>query len=212
MPQRTLYKRINLIPSAFKVKQRYDLRKIVSTCVILSLIAIGLIHLHQITSIQRYKKEIATYQMTKGKLLKEKVTLENILLDWEAVSVEEKRIDKIATVIEEINNRRIIWSEVLKRITRIIPPALWLVRLRVIEEELEENRGQKLEIAKKLILKGSSLDNVGVTDFLTHLEESGIFSKVTLEYSQKKILGTETVFDFEIKGELDTEKALQRSN
>jgi Tfp pilus assembly protein PilN len=208
MAQRTLYKRINLIPSAFKVKQGYDLRKMVSTCVILSLIAMGLIYLYQITSIQRYKKETATYQMLKGRLLKEKITLENILLDLEGISEKENRIDKIATVIEKINNRRIIWSDVLKRITQIIPPALWLVRLHVIEEELEENRGQKPEITKKLILKGSSLDNMGVTDFLTHLEESGIFSKVTLEYSQKKILGTETVFDFEIDGEFNAENTL----
>jgi Tfp pilus assembly protein PilN len=202
MSQVKLYKRINLIPQEFKIQQRYDLKKTLSACIFISLIAIGLIYLYQITSIQRYKTKIATYQMLKGELLKEKTRLENILLDFNNVSGKEKGIEKIAKVAGEIDKNRIVWSEILKRLTHLFPSTLWLNQLYVMDEELKVKGSQKPQTVKKMVLKGSSLTQEGVTEILTNLERSELFSHVILEYGEKKRTGNEGIFDFQIKVQL----------
>ena len=202
MTSKVLHKRINLIPEELKLRQRYPLNKIISTCVLFSLIATGLIYLYQITSMERIKNEIATYQMIKGELTKEKTNLESTLLFLEDVSEKERDIAKIAKAKTKIFEQGIIWSFVLKTLTHSLPPALWLNQIYVTEEEIKQRQGGKPEIIKSIVLKGESMGNSEITDLMKNLEHSQFFSQVSLEYGEKKKAGSEMVFDFEIKAQL----------
>ena len=202
MTKKTLPKRINLIPEELRLRQRYPLNKIISACVFLSLIAAGLIYLYQITSMERIKNEIANYQIVKSELAKEKIDLESALLFLNDVSEKETKIAKIAKAKAKIFEQRIIWSDVLKTLTHSLPPALWLNQLYATEEKLERKQSGKPEIIKWIILKGESLGNSGITDLMINLEDSELFSQVNLEYGEKKEMGSEMVFDFEIRAQL----------
>jgi Tfp pilus assembly protein PilN len=202
MTSKVLYKRINLIPKELKLRQRYPLNKIISTCVFFSLIAAGLIYLYQITSMERIKNEIAAYQMVKGKLTKEKTDLESALLFLDNISEKERDIAKIAKAKAKIFEQRVICSDVMKTLTHSLPPALWLNQIYVTEEEVKQKQSGKPEIIKSIVLKGESLGNSGITDLMMNLEDSQLFSQVGLEYGEKKRAGSKMVFDFEIKAQL----------
>jgi Tfp pilus assembly protein PilN len=202
MTSKVLHKRINLIPEELKLRQRYPLNKIIPTCVLFSLIAIGLIYLYQITSMERIKNEIAAYQMVKGELTKEKTDLESTLLFLEDVSEKERNIAKIAKSKAKIFEQRILWSDVLKTLTHSLPPALWLNQIYVTEEEVKGKQDRKPETIKSIVLRGESLGNSEIADLMKNLEHSQLFSQVSLEYGEKKRAGSKMVFDFEIKAQL----------
>ncbi len=200
MTHNLLHKRINLIPEELRLRQRYPINKIISNCILLSLIASGLIYLYQITNIERYKNKIAAYQMVKGKLENEKTDLENALLFLNEISVKETGIEKIAKAKVKIFEQGIIFSDKLKILTQALPPTLWLNHVSVKDEELKSK--EKPKIIKGMILKGESLGSNGITELLKNLEDSGVFSEVSLEYGEKKKLGNNTVFDFEIRAQM----------
>lgn len=200
MTHNLLHKRINLIPEELRLRQRYPINKIISNCILLSLIASGLIYLYQITSIERYKNKIASYQMVKGKLENEKTNLENALLFLNEISVKETGMEKIAKAKVKIFEQGIIFSDKLKILTQTLPPSLWLNHISVKDEELKSK--EKPKIIKGMILKGESLGSNGITELLKNLEDSGVFSEVSLEYGEKKSSGNNTVFDFEIRAQM----------
>lgn len=88
---------------------------------------------------------------------------------------------------------RILWSGVLKRLSADIPKDVWLRALSTADAQA----GLSAAGGKRMRILGSSLTNKGITEFVFMLENSGVFTDVTLSYAQKKETIGAPVYDFE---------------
>lgn len=67
------------------------------------------------------------------------------------------------------------WSEILEKINNLKPPRLWLVKLSLTKDMIK--------------LKGNTEDNLLISTFISNLSNSGFFTGVTLNYTQKIKMG-----------------------
>ncbi len=92
-----------------------------------------------------------------------------------------------AALIQNLLKERVLWSEVFKQFSRIIPRGVWF-------DSLEGNSVGKAEIK----IKGGSFNYVSVSDFMLAMEQSDYFSKPQLLYAQKTVVQGHDVIAFEI--------------
>jgi len=99
---------------------------------------------------------------------------------------------------------RILWSGVLKRLSADIPKDVWLRALSTADStvgiaplDVAQTKGAIPPGVKRMRILGSSLTNKGITEFVFMLENSGVFTDVTLSYAQKKETSSAVVYDFE---------------
>lgn len=93
-------------------------------------------------------------------------------------------------VASELKDRRVSWSFVLKKLSHEVPKGVWLRSLSTSDVQGTTD--------KKVKFLGSATNNRAVADFIFKIENSGHFRDATLSYSQKRDLGTESVYDFEV--------------
>ncbi len=92
-----------------------------------------------------------------------------------------------AALIQNLLKERVLWSEVFKQFSRIIPRGVWF-------DSLDGNSVGKAEIK----IKGGSFNYVSVSDFMLAMEQSEYFSKPQLLYAQKTVVHGHDVIAFEI--------------
>lgn len=93
--------------------------------------------------------------------------------------------------LDEAVTQDIAWSNILEKLNTLIPARLWLV---------------KLSLSADLIkIKGNTYDNLLISTFISNLANSGSFSDINLNYTQKKKLRqepesaiSEEVMEFEL--------------
>lgn len=92
-----------------------------------------------------------------------------------------------AALIQDILQERVLWSEVFKHLSRIVPTGLWF-------DSLEGNADGKAEIK----IKGGAFSYVAIADFMVSMEKSGFFDHPQLSYAQKAVVQGQDVVGFEI--------------
>ncbi|MBI5561498.1 MAG: PilN domain-containing protein [Deltaproteobacteria bacterium] len=93
-----------------------------------------------------------------------------------------------------IGAERVSWADVLRRISRDVPPDVWL-------KSISTSDAASSGAGKRIKFIGSSSANSGVTSLLFALENSGYCRNATLVYSQRRA-GADAVFDFEINADI----------
>ena len=92
-----------------------------------------------------------------------------------------------AALIQDILHERVLWSEVFKQLSHIVPTGLWF-------DYLEGNADGKAEIK----IKGGAFNYISIADFMLSMEKSGFFIHPQLSYAQKVVVQGRDVVGFEI--------------
>ena len=92
-----------------------------------------------------------------------------------------------AALIQSLLDDRVLWSEVFKQFSQIVPKGLWF-------DGLEGNTTGKVEIR----IKGSAFTYLAVAEFMSAMDKSGYFANPQLSYAQKGVVQGQEVVSFEI--------------
>lgn len=92
-----------------------------------------------------------------------------------------------AALIQSLLDDRVLWSEVFKQFSQIVPRGLWF-------DGLEGNTTGKVEIR----IKGSAFTYLAVAEFMSAMDRSGYFANPHLSYAQKGVVQGQEIVSFEI--------------
>ena len=92
-----------------------------------------------------------------------------------------------AVLIQSLLKERVLWSEVFKQFSRIVPRGLWF-------DNLEGSTVGKAEIR----IRGGSFNYVTIADFMHAMEQSSYFDKPQLLFAQKSVVQGNEIIGFEI--------------
>jgi Tfp pilus assembly protein PilN len=92
-----------------------------------------------------------------------------------------------AALVQTLLDDRVLWSEVFKQFSQIVPRGLWF-------DGLEGTTTGKVEIR----IKGGAYTYLAVAEFMTAMERSGYFSNPQLSYAQKIMAQDQEIVGFEI--------------
>jgi Tfp pilus assembly protein PilN len=92
-----------------------------------------------------------------------------------------------AALIKSLLDERVLWSEVFKQFSQIVPKGLWF-------DGLEGNTTGKVEIR----IKGGAFTYLAVAEFMSAMDRSGYFANPHLSYAQKAVIQGQEVVGFEI--------------
>ena len=106
--------------------------------------------------------------------------------ELEVVSPSGMTRDK-AALIQDILQERVLWSEVFKQLSHIVPTGLWFDCLEGIADGKAEIR-----------IKGGAFNYISIADLMASMEKSGYFEHPLLSYAQKTVVQGQDVVGFEI--------------
>ncbi len=92
-----------------------------------------------------------------------------------------------AALIQDILQERVLWSEVFKQLSRIVPTGLWFDYL----EGIADGKAQ-------IKIKGGAFSYLSIADFMVSMEKSGYFEQPQLSYAQKAVVQGQDMVGFEI--------------
>ena len=92
-----------------------------------------------------------------------------------------------AALIHDILRERVLWSEVFKQLSLIVPKGLWF-------DSLEGSTVGKAEIK----IKGGAFSYLSVTEFMLSMEKTGYFEHPQLSYARKAVVQGQDMVGFEI--------------
>lgn len=82
--------------------------------------------------------------------------------------------------------RQVSWSVVLLEVTRLLPDDCWLTEVRTTEEG-------------EIDLKGNTSSLDSVANFIKNLNDNSMFESTKLDFTQRDIMGKETIVRFGVK-------------
>jgi Tfp pilus assembly protein PilN len=92
-----------------------------------------------------------------------------------------------AVLIQSLLKERVLWSEVFKQFSRIVPRGLWF-------DNLEGSTVGRAEIR----IRGGSFNYLTIADFMHAMEQSSYFDKPQLLFAQKSVVQGNEIIGFEI--------------
>ena len=92
-----------------------------------------------------------------------------------------------AALIQDILQERVLWSEVFKQLSLIVPTGLWFDYL----EGIADGKAQ-------IKIKGGAFSYLSIADFMVSMEKSGYFENPQLSYAQKAVVQGQDIVGFEI--------------
>ena len=92
-----------------------------------------------------------------------------------------------AALIQDILKERVLWSQVFKQLSIIVPKGLWFDYLEGISDD-------KAEIK----IRGGAFNYLSIADFMLSMEKPGYFLDPQLSYAQKAVVQGQDVVGFEI--------------
>ncbi len=105
----------------------------------------------------------------------------------------EAELTRKISATDSISGRKTAWSHVLKRLSAEVPKGVWLRSVATTDAAPQ---------LKRVRLSGSATSNRPLAGFISSLENSGVFTGVSLTYTQKREQAAGAVYDFELSMEL----------
>jgi Tfp pilus assembly protein PilN len=104
---------------------------------------------------------------------------------------EEQKMNALKSLVRKLTPEQSVWIKILDEIASLVQDDMWLMQ---ILSERKEN-DQRLE----LTLEGEAYNKISVADFLTMLENSGLFTNVSLEALSETQVDQRTQVQFKLK-------------
>lgn len=172
---------INLLPREEKKPFSFEKRGIL-LALLFVLVWLGLFGL-QVREYRLFQKRFAALSAQRQNLQSQEDSLQKVLA---AVSPKGMTRDK-AALIQDILHERVLWSEVFKQFSRIVPSGLWFDYL----EGIADGKAQ-------IKIRGGAFSYVTIADFMASMEKSGYFVSPQLSYAQKSVVQGQDIVGFEI--------------
>ena len=129
------------------------------------------------------RKQEASLAAKRDALLRESEALTLEAVGAQAAGTDQQQAALINSLLQE----RVLWSEVFKQFSFIVPKGLWF-------DNLEGNTDGRAEIK----IKGGAFNYLSVAEFMLSMEKSAFFEKPQLVYAQKAVVQGQDVIGFEI--------------
>ncbi|MBI5970544.1 MAG: PilN domain-containing protein [Deltaproteobacteria bacterium] len=190
-----MVKGINLVPD--DVKRGWFVRRVRRTlyaAVIVCVFFLLYVFTGQYNVIRTKNAETSKLEREKAELAAQSSAYAELTGKLSSVRQKQEEVKKRLEAAGVLTKGRILWSGVLKRLSADIPKDVWLRALSTADAQgsLPAQAG-----GKRMRILGSSLTNKGITEFVFMLENSGVYTDVTLSYAQKKEANGAPVYDFE---------------
>lgn len=111
----------------------------------------------------------------------------NVMLKELGITTAAGSSQERAALVQSLLNERVLWSEVFKQFSQIVPKGLWF-------DGLEGNTAGKVEIR----IKGGAFTYGAVAEFMSAMDKSGYFANPHLSYAQKAVVQGQEIVGFEI--------------
>lgn len=182
--------RINLLP----VRDRNRLAKskkrlVISSLIIAYLIFIFLLDLAYVLN-NNYKKTYLSQLNQRLTMLKTK----NILNETFESAIDKRKIlleaiQKKIAVIDSLKKLKTAWNKKISEMVAASPNGVWM---------------SGLSLEKGIIaINGNSVSLSGISTYINNLKNTGLFTKITLTEAQRKIIGGNTFYSFNLKAVLN---------
>lgn len=183
---------INLIPDEVRkerlMKKARSLAAVAAALYLAALLSvIGL----QRSWIKEKAGELAAIEARRDELLGGGRVRTDLGASLAAARAAEAELARRISAAASVPGRKIAWSHVLKRLSAEVPEGVWLRSL---------STSDAAPALKRVRLSGSATSNRPIAGFISRLENSGVFTDVSLKYTQKR---EQAAYDFELYMDLD---------
>ncbi len=186
---------VNLLPEDVKRACRAKrLKRLIALGAVFYFVLLAVLYLYQRTVIKEKEAVVRELTVERNSLAARSKEYSVLKARVQEMKRMEAELLKRLRLVQAIEADRISWSYVLKRLSLDMPRGVWL---RSISTSDVAGSG-----AKKLRFIASATSNRAVADFVFTLENSPLFTDVSLTYSQKKDFDSTTVYDFEVYANL----------
>ncbi len=192
-----MVKGINLVPD--DVKMGWLVRRVrrrLYAAIVLCVAFISYVFIGQWGLVRAKNAELLDIEREKASLSAQSSVYAELTGKLAEVRLRQGEVKKRMEAAVGLTKGRVIWSDVLKRLSADIPEDVWLRALSTAEGQAGAPAALPSG-GKRMRILGSSLTNKGITEFVFMLENSGVFTDVALSYAQKKEIGAVVVYDFE---------------
>lgn len=192
--------RINLLPEELKrAEKKKQIRKGLAVLISLNMLCLILIHFHQRSIVTDKEITATSLKQEREALLLNQKSQRMIGDNLKLTEKKNKELQERMKVVASIVSSKIYWSEILRRITLLIPENLWLTSLS--SYNLGDESSSKPGI-KGIKFNGTAFSNGQIAQFIFSLENSAIFENIFLNYSTKRTHLERDFFDFELKADI----------
>ena len=182
--------RINLLPAKDKNRIARNKKRLIIFMVIAGYIVfICLMDLASFVG-NGYKKAYISQLNQRLNVLKTK----NILNETFESAIDKRKIlleaiQKKISVIDSLKKLKVAWNKKISEIVAASPDGVWM---------------SGLSLEKGVIaINGNSVSLSGISTYISNLKNTGLFTKITLTEAQRKIIGGNTFYSFDLKAVLN---------
>ncbi len=171
--------KINLLPYREIEKKEKVMMQIIimASAMVLSLIIVGVVHWQVVSS---EKAKLAE----KDSLNDEIKELDKKLGQIDKIKEQKAEIERKLNVINDLNTRRIITTELIYKVAEAVPDNVWLLSIQ--------------DKDKELTIEGEAQTASDVSNFMERLAKVGLFSKVNLITLDQTTKGNIKVIKFNL--------------
>jgi Tfp pilus assembly protein PilN len=126
-------------------------------------------------------------------------------------TTEQQEAGKKLTTVKNLLKGRVLWSDVLREVSFVVPPGVWLTSIETVEPDSSVGGGAPSGSRPTQALGGKQVKFIGfaksdaaMTQFIAALERSEHFTEIALIYSQRGTEPNSQQVNFEIAANLRT--------
>ncbi|MBI2400841.1 MAG: PilN domain-containing protein [Deltaproteobacteria bacterium] len=181
---------INLIPD--EIKRARLIKKartgLIATGVVYVAV-LGLVFAGQRMEINDRKADLSAVEAKRDSLLSSGTRQADLGRKLADIRRAEAELTQRLNATAGLSGKKIAWAHVFKRLSAEMPEGVWLRGISTSEA------GAAL---KRVHITGSATSNRPVAEFISALENSGLFMDLSLTYTQKREQSSGSVYDFEL--------------
>ncbi len=194
-----MIKGINLIPLKIQMSwKRARVKRLFYITVATYVVLLSALYFNVYSAVAAKRGDLTRLEEKRVKIASKSTEYLRLVSVLSGINKDEVDLKKRLDLASGLTRDRVLWSNVLKRLSNDIPGGVWLKSLTTSDT----GSGKTGTASKRVRLLGSGITNSAVSDLIFILENSGYFHNVRLVYTQKKGLETGIVYDFEVNAEL----------
>jgi Tfp pilus assembly protein PilN len=105
-------------------------------------------------------------------------------------------------LLKQLERERIPWSNLMREVSFLVPDSVWLTRMEGVEDPNLQKPSEKVQAIKEVKFVGFASSHMAVTQWMSALEGSRYFERVTLIFAKKDSGEGQSRWTFEIQAVL----------
>jgi Tfp pilus assembly protein PilN len=202
---------INLISEILE-EQRFPMEKLLLPAVLLlPLMILLMASVWQVLSARAMSEQVKRVTERRDALTAEIVRLTQEIMSLQSGDAQQQDDQKKAMTVKALLKGRVLWSDVFREVSFVVPPGVWLRSIETFEpgspvvggKPSGAQQTQTVE-SKQVKFIGFAKSNLAMTQFIAALERSEHFTEILLVYAQRGTEPDSQQVSFEIGANLRT--------